>query len=242
MNFGMLSWPVGLFKLMLNFVHVIDSQGRELDMRYLWTDCFQTLDNRHDYTLHLDTTLNEFDLLYGHRVMSKMELIQSFHCKMAWSCLDTFIVFSYVWELTAKISCRYGGWGSLEHLLFLDFYVFVLIGFGGWVGVFLFFSCFCFVLMYVFYPKSFSFIFKSTLVFWGFVNAFLSYYVSHCLPVTRVLVWSVNVPSSQPENLLLASKAKGAAVKLADFGLAIEVQGDQQAWFGKGFYLFAQKF
>lgn len=37
----------------------------------------------------------------------------------------------------------------------------------------------------------------------------------------------------QPENLLLASKAKGAAVKLADFGLAIEVQGDQQAWFGE---------
>lgn len=36
----------------------------------------------------------------------------------------------------------------------------------------------------------------------------------------------------QPENLLLASKAKGAAVKLADFGLAIEVQGEQQAWFG----------
>lgn len=39
--------------------------------------------------------------------------------------------------------------------------------------------------------------------------------------------------SSQPENLLLASKCKGAAVKLADFGLAIEVQGEQQAWFGK---------
>lgn len=37
----------------------------------------------------------------------------------------------------------------------------------------------------------------------------------------------------QPENLLLASKCKGAAVKLADFGLAIEVQGDQQAWFGE---------
>uniref|UniRef100_A0A7N8XXP5 calcium/calmodulin-dependent protein kinase n=1 Tax=Mastacembelus armatus TaxID=205130 RepID=A0A7N8XXP5_9TELE len=33
----------------------------------------------------------------------------------------------------------------------------------------------------------------------------------------------------KPENLLLASKLKGAAVKLADFGLAIEVQGDQQA-------------
>uniref|UniRef100_A0AAQ4S6H3 calcium/calmodulin-dependent protein kinase n=1 Tax=Gasterosteus aculeatus aculeatus TaxID=481459 RepID=A0AAQ4S6H3_GASAC len=36
----------------------------------------------------------------------------------------------------------------------------------------------------------------------------------------------------RPENLLLASKMKGAAVKLADFGLAIEVQADQQAWFG----------
>ena len=41
----------------------------------------------------------------------------------------------------------------------------------------------------------------------------------------------------KPENLLLASKQKGAAVKLADFGLAIEVQGDQQAWFGKIFLI-----
>lgn len=41
------------------------------------------------------------------------------------------------------------------------------------------------------------------------------------------------VRARQPENLLLASKSKGAAVKLADFGLAIEVEGDQQAWFGK---------
>ena len=32
--------------------------------------------------------------------------------------------------------------------------------------------------------------------------------------------------------MLLASKNKGANVKLADFGLAIEVQGDQTAWFG----------
>ncbi|NXD88872.1 KCC2B kinase, partial [Halcyon senegalensis] len=36
-----------------------------------------------------------------------------------------------------------------------------------------------------------------------------------------------------PENLLLASKCKGAAVKLADFGGGIEVQGDQQAWGGQ---------
>ena len=32
---------------------------------------------------------------------------------------------------------------------------------------------------------------------------------------------------------MLASKLKGAAVKLADFGLAIEVEGEQQAWFGE---------
>ncbi|CAB3406870.1 unnamed protein product [Caenorhabditis bovis] len=36
----------------------------------------------------------------------------------------------------------------------------------------------------------------------------------------------------KPENLLLASKAKGAAVKLADFGLAIEVSQEAEAWFG----------
>ncbi|KAL7985816.1 hypothetical protein Chor_010982, partial [Crotalus horridus] len=41
----------------------------------------------------------------------------------------------------------------------------------------------------------------------------------------------------KPENLLLASKLKGAAVKLADFGLAIEVEGEQQAWFGTPGYL-----
>ncbi|XP_074647809.1 calcium/calmodulin-dependent protein kinase type II delta chain-like isoform X3 [Tubulanus polymorphus] len=64
---------------------------------------------------------------------------------------------------------------------------------------------------------------------------------SHCM---QQILDSINYCHSQqtpisivhrdlkPENLLLASKAKGAAVKLADFGLAIEVQGDQQAWFG----------
>ncbi|CAF0847884.1 unnamed protein product [Rotaria sordida] len=36
----------------------------------------------------------------------------------------------------------------------------------------------------------------------------------------------------KPENLLLASKTKGAAVKLADFGLAIEVNGEQTQWYG----------
>ena len=39
--------------------------------------------------------------------------------------------------------------------------------------------------------------------------------------------------SFQPENLLLASKEKGAVVKLADFGLAVEVTNDEPKWFGK---------
>merc|ERR1712077_190323 len=66
---------------------------------------------------------------------------------------------------------------------------------------------------------------------------------SHCI---QQILESVNHCHSngvvhrdlKPENLLLASKQKGAAVKLADFGLAIEVQGDQQAWFGKWYCLY----
>ena len=41
----------------------------------------------------------------------------------------------------------------------------------------------------------------------------------------------------QPENLLLASKRKGAAVKLADFGLAVELESDDPQWHGKGVWL-----
>ena len=33
--------------------------------------------------------------------------------------------------------------------------------------------------------------------------------------------------------MCIRDRSKGAAVKLADFGLAIEVEGEQQAWFGE---------
>lgn len=36
----------------------------------------------------------------------------------------------------------------------------------------------------------------------------------------------------KPENLLLASKEKGAVVKLADFGLAVEMDSDKYSWHG----------
>ncbi|XP_061600635.1 calcium/calmodulin-dependent protein kinase type II subunit gamma isoform X14 [Cololabis saira] len=60
---------------------------------------------------------------------------------------------------------------------------------------------------------------------------------SHCISqilesITHIHQHDIVHRDLKPENLLLASKMKGAAVKLADFGLAIEVQGDQQAWFG----------
>uniref|UniRef100_T1DG40 calcium/calmodulin-dependent protein kinase n=1 Tax=Cupiennius salei TaxID=6928 RepID=T1DG40_CUPSA len=60
---------------------------------------------------------------------------------------------------------------------------------------------------------------------------------SHCIQQILESVHHCHVNSIvhrdlKPENLLLASKDKGAAVKLADFGLAIEVQGEQQAWYG----------
>ncbi|XP_034040703.1 calcium/calmodulin-dependent protein kinase type II subunit gamma-like [Thalassophryne amazonica] len=60
---------------------------------------------------------------------------------------------------------------------------------------------------------------------------------SHCInqileSVSHIHQHDIVHRDLKPENLLLASKLKGAAVKLADFGLAIEVQGDQQAWFG----------
>uniref|UniRef100_A0A3B5QRJ9 calcium/calmodulin-dependent protein kinase n=1 Tax=Xiphophorus maculatus TaxID=8083 RepID=A0A3B5QRJ9_XIPMA len=54
---------------------------------------------------------------------------------------------------------------------------------------------------------------------------------SHCIQQILESIHHCHI-NGIPENLLLASKLKGAAVKLADFGLAIEVQGDQQAWFG----------
>uniref|UniRef100_A0A4W3I2B4 Calcium/calmodulin-dependent protein kinase type II subunit gamma-like n=1 Tax=Callorhinchus milii TaxID=7868 RepID=A0A4W3I2B4_CALMI len=64
------------------------------------------------------------------------------------------------------------------------------------------------------------------------------FFCSHCIhqildSVNHIHQHDIVHRDLKPENLLLASKCKGAAVKLADFGLAIEVQGEQQAWFGE---------
>ena len=45
------------------------------------------------------------------------------------------------------------------------------------------------------------------------------YYITYICNVTSDL---------KPENLLLASKLKGAAIKLADFGLAVEITNENE--------------
>ncbi|PWA21663.1 hypothetical protein CCH79_00003153 [Gambusia affinis] len=68
-------------------------------------------------------------------------------------------------------------------------------------------------------------------------TSFTPFVTDHCISqilesVNHIHQHDIVHRDLKPENLLLASKMKGAAVKLADFGLAIEVQGEQQAWFG----------
>ena len=57
----------------------------------------------------------------GHRVTRKLELVQSFCCKVAVAQILT--VVDCVREITSKKTCKYGDYGSFEHLLFLYFCV-----------------------------------------------------------------------------------------------------------------------
>ena len=56
-----------------------------------------------------------FIFIEGHRVTGNQELVQSFCCKST----QMFVMVDYVREMTAKKSCKYGEYGSFEHLLFL---------------------------------------------------------------------------------------------------------------------------
>ena len=62
----------------------------------------------------------------GHRVTGKLELVQSFCCKLSAAksgCVNqlkcVFVMAEYVKEMTEKKSCKYGEYGSFEHVLFL---------------------------------------------------------------------------------------------------------------------------
>ena len=54
-----------------------------------------------------------------HRVTGKLDFVQSFCCKIAWSNLN--VCDGYVGEMTVQKSCEYGKYGSFEHLIFLLF-------------------------------------------------------------------------------------------------------------------------
>lgn len=59
------------------------------------------------------------------------------------------------------------------------------------------------------------------------------FYIFICVFILSFIYLSILSFRLQPENLLLASKEKGAIVKLADFGLAIEVESEKLGWYGK---------
>ena len=50
--------------------------------------------------------------------MKKLELVQSFCCKLH-EATQVFVVVDYVREMILKKSCKFGDCGSFEHLLFL---------------------------------------------------------------------------------------------------------------------------
>ena len=53
-----------------------------------------------------------------HRVKGKVELVQSFCCKVVWRT-QMFEMVDYVRKMAVKKSCTYGEYGSFDHLLFL---------------------------------------------------------------------------------------------------------------------------
>lgn len=60
----------------------------------------------------------------------------------------------------------------------------------------------------------------------------LSIVVSDMLYHLSKEVYAFLIVDLKPENLLLESKSSGASIKLADFGLAVEINGDRNEWFG----------
>ena len=96
----MLLWPVGLFKLMQDFVHLIKIKGKELNFsdfkkcmfKISWcSDAYEPItfklgmmiDRTKLYILiPVSMTLT---IILSHMVTRKLQLVQSFCCKVAWS-------------------------------------------------------------------------------------------------------------------------------------------------------------
>ena len=54
----------------------------------------------------------------GHRVTGKLERVQLFSCKLH-EATQMFVMVDCVSEIAVKRSCKYGKYGSFEHLRFL---------------------------------------------------------------------------------------------------------------------------
>ena len=122
MKFSLLRQPVGLFKLMLNWFYTSNIQRRELCWCDLMKSTFKIVirDTGELICFNVDMTLNTSSLFslipvwmtlmftQGGSVMGKVELVQSFCCKVAWSNSD--VHDDYVGKVTVKKSCKWGIW------------------------------------------------------------------------------------------------------------------------------------
>ena len=131
MKFNMLPQPVGLLKLMQKWFAQV--QGRELCshkfLKYMF-DIVMCQDTCIQMCVKLGMILNStkfYSLIpewmtlmctQGHRVTGKLELVQSFCGKDAWSNSNVCDV-DYVIKMTVTKSCKHGKYWTFEHLLFL---------------------------------------------------------------------------------------------------------------------------
>ena len=132
MKFSMLSQPAGSLKLLLHLFCISTTQGRELCWRDFMTYTFGIVvcqDTCEPICFKLGVMLNTTEVCslilvwiivsfsQSHWVMGKLELEQSFCCKVEWS--NSNVQNDYVRKATVKKSCKYGKYGSFELLLFL---------------------------------------------------------------------------------------------------------------------------
>ena len=66
----------------------------------------------------------------GHRITWKLELAQSFCCKVAWS--NPNVMVDYAWQV--KKSCENGEYGLFEHWLFIFLILCVCVMKRGWIS------------------------------------------------------------------------------------------------------------
>ena len=120
--------PLGLLKVMLNVYCTSTIQGRKvlkwfykmyIQYRHVWEHKLSMMLN----TLKLYSLIPVWmALIFTFQLTGlqerKLELVQSSSCKVAWSNWSVRGV-DFVREMTVKKCCKYGEYGSHEHLLFL---------------------------------------------------------------------------------------------------------------------------